>query len=104
MYEREIEDVRDRYNIDRSDPPLPRNFPPVAGRIFWIRQLYKRVEVPMNMFRSYQKVISHESMQKCIKIYNVLIGVFIHYEMIYHKAWHDSADIVSLIIFKTIIL
>lgn len=95
MYQQEIEDVRDRYNEDRSDPPVPRSIPPIAGRILWIRQLYKRIEVPMNMFRSHQRVITKEPMQKCIKTYNALVAVFIHYELIYHKAWYDSADIVS---------
>lgn len=94
-YKREIEETRDRYNEDRLDPPLPRNVPPVSGRIFWIRQLYKRVECPMKIYKTRPRVITHERMQKCIKIYNALISVFIHYEMIYHKAWYDSADVVS---------
>lgn len=96
MFEREIEDIRDRYNEDRSDPPIPRNIPPITGRILWIRQLYKRIEIPMNMFRSHQRVITYDSMQKCVKIYNALVGAFIHYELIYHKAWYDAANIVSL--------
>lgn len=98
MYEREIEDIRDRYNEERSDPPIPRNISPIVGRILWIRQLYKRVEIPMNMFRSHQRVITHDSIQKCVKIYNALVGAFIHYELIYHKAWYDSAIIVSLML------
>ncbi|KAG5338491.1 DYH8 protein, partial [Acromyrmex heyeri] len=96
MFQQEIEDIRDSYNENRSDPPIPRNIPPVVGRILWIRQLYKRIEVPMNMFRSHLRVITHDSMQKCIKIYNSLISVFIHYELIYYKAWYDSANIVRL--------
>ncbi|XP_026672559.1 dynein heavy chain 8, axonemal-like [Ceratina calcarata] len=43
LFQKEIEDVRDRYNEDRSDPPLPRNVPPIAGRILWIRQLYRLI-------------------------------------------------------------
>ena len=95
MYQEEIEAIRDRYNEDRSDPQLPRNIPPVAGRILWIRQLYRRVEAPMDIFKTRKSVITHERMQKCIKIYNALISVFIHYERIYYKAWFDSAEIVS---------
>lgn len=95
MFEQEIEDIRDRYNENRSDPPVPRNIPPVAGRILWIRQLYKHLEVSMNMFKSYHRVITHDSMQKCVKMYNALVSVFLHYELIYYKAWYDSASIVS---------
>ncbi|EFN74803.1 Dynein heavy chain 8, axonemal [Camponotus floridanus] len=43
MYEREIEDIRDKYNENRSDPPITRNLPPIAGRILWIQQLYKLI-------------------------------------------------------------
>ncbi|KAL6445584.1 hypothetical protein ACFW04_000844 [Cataglyphis niger] len=56
MFEQEIEDIRDRYNEDRSDPPIPRNIPPITGRILWIRQLYKHIEIPMNMFRTHQRL------------------------------------------------
>nr|XP_031825788.1 dynein heavy chain 8, axonemal [Nomia melanderi] len=43
LFQKEIEDVRDRYNEDRSDPPIPRNVPPISGRILWIRQLYRLI-------------------------------------------------------------
>lgn len=90
-----METIRDRYNEDRSSPPLPRNIPPVAGRILWIRQLYRRIEAPMEIFKKREKVIIHERMQRCIKMYNALVRVFVHYEIIYHKAWYDSTEIVS---------
>ncbi|XP_043247781.1 dynein axonemal heavy chain 8 [Colletes gigas] len=96
LFQKEIEDVRDRYNEDRSDPPIPRNVPPIAGRILWIRQLYRRIESPMESYKKCIRVLSHDYMQRCIKIYNALISVFIHYELIYHKAWYDSSEIVRL--------
>ena len=95
LYQEEVERIRDIYNEDRSTPPIPRNTPPVAGRIMWIRQLYRRIEAPMDIFKRHDRVIHHERMQRVIKMYNALINVFIHYEMIYHKAWYDSSDIVS---------
>lgn len=97
-FQKEIEDVRDRYNEDRSDPPIPRNIPPIAGRILWIRQLFRRIEKPMEIYKNCRRVIVHDHMQRCIKLYNALISVFIHYEMIYHRAWYDSSEIVSTLI------
>lgn len=93
-YQKKLEEIRDRYNEDRSDPPLPCKVPPVAGRIQWIRQLYKRIQVPMEIFKTRPNVISHEKMQKSIKIYNAMLSVFVQYENTYHKAWFDSAEIV----------
>lgn len=95
LFQKEIEDVRDRYNEDRSNPPIPRNVPPITGRILWIRQLYRRIENPMEIYKKCTRVLSHNYMQRCIQIYNALISVFIHYELIYHKAWYDSSEIVS---------
>lgn len=95
IYQDEIETVRDRYNEERSDPPVARNIPPVAGRVLWIRQLHKQLENPMHMFKSRQRIITHERMQRCIRIYNALTRVFVHYERIYYKAWFDSSEIVS---------
>lgn len=96
MYQQEIEQIRDRYNADRSSPILPRNIPPVAGRIIWIRQLCKRIQGPMNIFKKHEKVITHERLQKCIKKYNSFVSVSLYYEMIYHKAWYDSSEVVRL--------
>ncbi|XP_076677676.1 dynein heavy chain 8, axonemal kl-3 isoform X2 [Andrena cerasifolii] len=104
LFQKEIEDVRDRYNEDRSDPPLSRNIPPIASRILWIRQLYRRIENPMEIYKQCERVLSHDYMQRCIKIYNALISVFIHYELIYHKAWYDSSEIVRLALASPILI
>ncbi|KOX80134.1 Dynein heavy chain 8, axonemal [Melipona quadrifasciata] len=104
LFQKEIEDVRDRYNEDRSDPPIPRNVPPIAGRILWIRQLFRRIETPMEIYKKCRRVITHDHMQRCIRIYNALISVFIHYEMIYHKAWYDCSEIVRLALASPLII
>ncbi|KAF5281562.1 hypothetical protein FQA39_LY05097 [Lamprigera yunnana] len=87
MFQHEIEELRDYYNEARQNPELPRNMPSVAGRISWIRQLYKRIEDPMNEFNKKVKVMRHRKAQKCIQLYNALVCVFIHYEQIYHEGW-----------------
>lgn len=56
MFQREIEVLRDRYNEERQSPMLPRNVPPVSGRIMWIRHFYSRIEDPMNVFRNKTRV------------------------------------------------
>lgn len=60
MFQDEIEELRDRYNEERQNPLLPRNMPPISGRIMWIRQLYSRIEEPMNIFKTKTKV-NHQS-------------------------------------------
>lgn len=56
MFQKEIEVLRDRYNEERQTPMVPRNIPPVSGRIMWIRHFYSRIEEPMHVFRTKQRV------------------------------------------------
>jgi dynein heavy chain len=91
MFQRELEDLRDRYNEDRQSPLLPRNMPPVSGRIMWIRHLYRRMEESMEVFLTKPRVMRHRNVQKCIQLYNALAMVFVHYEQIYHEAWYKFA-------------
>lgn len=56
MFQKEIEILRDRYNEERQTPMVPRNVPPVSGRIMWIRHFYSRIEEPMDIFRTKKRV------------------------------------------------
>ncbi|KAJ8960348.1 hypothetical protein NQ317_010573 [Molorchus minor] len=60
MFQGEIEVLRDRYNEERQSPLIPRNMPPVSGRIMWIRHFYKRIEEPMVIFKTKPRVVQHE--------------------------------------------
>ncbi|CAB3256562.1 unnamed protein product [Arctia plantaginis] len=95
-YTAEVETIRDRYNEERENPELPRNMPPVAGRIMWIRFYDKNVKVPMETFRQHHEVITHMNTQRCIKLYNVMAIVFTEYELIYHHAWAENVGQVRL--------
>lgn len=64
MFQAEIEVLRDRYNEERQAPSVPRNMPPVSGRIMWIRHFYKRIEEPMEIFKTKPRV----RLKFCIKM------------------------------------
>ncbi|XP_049886262.1 dynein axonemal heavy chain 8 [Pectinophora gossypiella] len=95
-YTSEIEMIRDRYNEEREHPELPRNMPPVAGRIMWIRFYDDNIKKPMKVFIQHHEVITHMNTQRCIKLYNVMQIVFTEYELIYHDAWAENVDQVRL--------
>lgn len=38
------------YNRQKEDPPIPRDMPPIAGKIAWSRLLYKKISEPMHRF------------------------------------------------------
>lgn len=56
LFQNEMENLRDRYNLERQSPPLPRNMPPVSGRIMWIRHFYQRILEPIKIFETKTKV------------------------------------------------
>ena len=56
-YGRDLEQMRKLYQKHKADPTIPRNLPPVAGRIAWSRQLYRKIELPMRVFKSKPEII-----------------------------------------------
>lgn len=57
-----------------------------------MRQLIKRIEMPMEIYKTKPQVINHELMKNCIQKYNSLLGVLIHSEILYHRAWYDQSS------------
>ena len=54
---RDLESVRKLYQKHKDDPPVPRNFPPVAGKISWARQLYRKIDMPMRAFKKKPEIL-----------------------------------------------
>lgn len=46
----------------KFNPPLLRNAPPIGGTISWIRQLIKKVDEPMKVFKENKYVSSLNGM------------------------------------------
>lgn len=63
-YGRDLETVRKIYQNEKSEPVVSRNLPPIAGRISWARQLYRRIETPMKIFRQKPEIL-----KVCSKLY-----------------------------------
>ncbi len=50
-YGRDLESVRKQYQKNKTEPMVARNLPPIAGKIAWARQLYRKIEGPMKVFK-----------------------------------------------------
>lgn len=92
MLEKEMFLLKDVYNEERGNPFIPRNLPPVAGRIVWIRSIFKKINLPMQALKSRQCVLAHKKGQRTVRYYNYMNGIICHYEMAYHKAWFDYVE------------
>ena len=90
---RELDHVRKIYLADRADPPIPRNMPPLAGRVAWSRNLATRVSEPMEALQHLcPKLFQEPAHQKLIKQYNKVGKVLMEYEQVCWEAWGRATD------------
>lgn len=52
--EKEVDRIIKMYKKERDDPPLPRMFPPIAGRIKWARSLVSHLDELMVSVTTHQ--------------------------------------------------
>ncbi|XP_026153434.1 dynein heavy chain 8, axonemal-like [Mastacembelus armatus] len=86
-YASELEFVIKLYNEQKDNPPLARNMPPVAGRIGWVRHLYKKTAEPMSYIKEHTDILYSPDGQAVVKMYNQAAVVFVEFETVYHRAW-----------------
>jgi dynein heavy chain, axonemal len=75
-------------------PPIARDLPPIAGKILWSRQLYKRIHAPMCVFGANKTILQHPDAKRIIKAYNQMSAVLVEYEVLHHRAWLTQVDLV----------
>ncbi|CAI5780204.1 dynein heavy chain 5, axonemal [Podarcis lilfordi] len=86
-YGHDIEMVSKLYSKQKNDPPLGRNLPPVAGKILWARQLFHRIQEPMDLFQKHPLVLQTAEAKSIIRNYNRVAKVLLEFEVVYHRAW-----------------
>uniref|UniRef100_A0A8B9E3A9 Dynein axonemal heavy chain 8 n=1 Tax=Anser cygnoides TaxID=8845 RepID=A0A8B9E3A9_ANSCY len=72
------------YQIQKDDPPLARNMPPVAGKILWVRQLFRRINEPIDYFHHPFHCPEGKAV---IRLYNRIAYVLVEFEVVYHNMW-----------------
>uniref|UniRef100_A0A670IDT3 Dynein axonemal heavy chain 5 n=1 Tax=Podarcis muralis TaxID=64176 RepID=A0A670IDT3_PODMU len=85
-YGHDIEMVSKLYSKQKNDPPLGRNLPPVAGKILWARQLFHRIQEPMDLFQKHPLVLQTAEAKSIIRNYNRVAKVLLEFEVVYHRA------------------
>ncbi|KAK6326444.1 hypothetical protein J4Q44_G00020890 [Coregonus suidteri] len=95
-YGRDIEMVSRNYTKQKMEPPIGRDLPPVAGKILWARQLYRRIQEPMDLFQEDPGVLATPEAKRIIKNYNRVARVLLEFEMLYHHGWMKQIEEVRL--------
>ena len=58
-----------------------------TGKISWARQLFRRIQEPMEAFQRHPTILQGAEAKKIIKNYNKLAKVLLEFEVLYHRGW-----------------
>ena len=58
-----------------------------SGKIAWARQLFRRIQEPMEVFQQHHAILQGLEAKKIIKSYNRLAKVLLEFEVLYHRGW-----------------
>ncbi|XP_055889445.1 dynein axonemal heavy chain 8-like isoform X4 [Biomphalaria glabrata] len=92
VYEKDLDEVQITYEKYKTKPILMRNAPPVAGAIFWSRQLLKRIEDPMRIFRDIKAVTSLADYGSQVRTYNKLATALVTFESLWFTQWKNNIE------------
>ncbi|PAA70380.1 hypothetical protein BOX15_Mlig025839g1 [Macrostomum lignano] len=87
IYSKELDSAVRIYNDNKDQPPIARNLPPIAGKIYWARQLYHRIEGPMVLLQKIPQLLKTQEGKRLVKNYNKLAEALVAFEMLYHRLW-----------------
>jgi hypothetical protein len=53
----------------------------------WARQLFRRIQEPMEIFQQQPRLLEGSDAKKIIKNYNKLAKCLLEFEVLYHRGW-----------------
>uniref|UniRef100_A0A8C4MPB6 Dynein axonemal heavy chain 5 n=1 Tax=Equus asinus asinus TaxID=83772 RepID=A0A8C4MPB6_EQUAS len=92
-YGADIDMIAKLYTKQKCDPPLARDQPPIAGKILWARQLFHRIQQPMQLFQQHPTVLRTAEAKPVIRSYNRVAKVLLEFEVLYHRAWLQQVSL-----------
>uniref|UniRef100_A0AAR2IQT9 AAA+ ATPase domain-containing protein n=1 Tax=Pygocentrus nattereri TaxID=42514 RepID=A0AAR2IQT9_PYGNA len=95
-YGRDIEMVSRIYTKQKMEPPIARDLPPVAGKILWARQLYRRIQEPMELFQQHPGILDTPEAKRIIRNYNRVAKVLLEFEVLYHQGWMSQVSVIEV--------
>ncbi|OHT04931.1 Dynein heavy chain family protein [Tritrichomonas foetus] len=94
-YNEDLDNVTQWFKTQSENPPIPKNMPPIGGRIAWVRQLITRLMGPMEIFKKYDSVINCDKNKKMITKFNNTVFQLLSYEKKWEQSFTDSAALLK---------
>ncbi|XP_076314934.1 dynein axonemal heavy chain 8-like [Tachypleus tridentatus] len=103
-YREELEYVSQLYNQQKDNPPYPRTMSPFAGRIAWVKHLFKKINEPMEFLKVYLPSLNSKDVLGIVHKYNKVAQILVHFELLYHMAWKKQVETIGSSLQVTILV
>ncbi|XP_060709267.1 dynein axonemal heavy chain 8-like [Hemiscyllium ocellatum] len=100
----ELMAIQKHYQACRDNPPLARNMPPVAGKILWVRQLFRRIFEPIDYFYKNSEILRSSHGISIVHTYNKIAYVLVKFEVLHHKAWTKEISTLQYCLHATLLI
>ncbi|XP_059501105.1 dynein axonemal heavy chain 8-like [Stegostoma tigrinum] len=100
----ELMTIQKHYQACKENPPLARNMPPVAGKILWVRQLFRRIFEPIDYFYKNSDILRSPQGISIVHMYNKIAYVLVKFEVLHHKAWIKEISTVQYCLHATLLI
>ena len=92
-YGADLKQVQELFLTERESPPIPNNFPPIAGALTWCRGLKERIQEPMAKLKQLNKTImQREEAKEVVKVYSTIISSLDDYEHQKIEEWGSDVE------------
>ncbi|XP_073412523.1 dynein axonemal heavy chain 8 [Dendrobates tinctorius] len=78
------------YEHYKTDPPTVRSMPPVAGRIRWSRELFRKINEPITYLKNYTDILTSPEGKAAVQLHNSIGYVLVEFEVLHHRAWYED--------------
>ncbi|KAJ9592734.1 hypothetical protein L9F63_015614, partial [Diploptera punctata] len=85
--EHEVDRIFKLFRKQKDDPPLSRNFPPIAGRIKWVRSLHSHLEELVMEASSHPVLKTLPVTIELLRRYNIVSSALVNYETEMKDTW-----------------
>ncbi|KAI9223372.1 dynein heavy chain and region D6 of dynein motor-domain-containing protein [Blastocladiella britannica] len=104
QYSKEVDAIDDMFRKARTNPPLGRNMPHIAGAIQWARSLFMRIKKTIVRFQSLQELLASEQGRSVTKKYLTTAKAMRQYEEDLYQSWCTHVEGSSLGYLKAFVL
>uniref|UniRef100_A0A8C2U8V4 Dynein axonemal heavy chain 10 n=1 Tax=Coturnix japonica TaxID=93934 RepID=A0A8C2U8V4_COTJA len=105
QYCKEVENVKQIFVQNLTDPPLFKNHPPLAGAIYWCRSLFHRIKHTIVRFQEVEGLLASGRGKEVRKIYLKVARKMKEYEDQKYDQWRDETEkVLPLLLEKTLLI